>query len=123
MCGYWERSDRSSGVNLSYELIDLRVHSSGAYQWTVVGLYSARRKPAHFTVYFPSARGRAGVSTRCLDDFRTRDPCITLCGVYGPRSWLVDYNGPYLNDRPPHVECTLSSEYRRAIYSMQTRNS
>lgn len=29
---------------------------------------------------------------------------ITFKEPWGARSWLVDYDGPYANTRPPHVE-------------------
>ena len=29
---------------------------------------------------------------------------ITFFDPWGSNSWLVNYSGPFLNDRPPHVE-------------------
>ena len=101
-----------------YALEDLKVYDNKAYQWRVVGLYREDGQPAHFTVYF-----RAGGTTRPLEDFFTGDRRIRLCGVYGPRSWLVDYSGPYDNDRPPHVECTLSLQDQQEIRMMEPQYS
>ena len=36
------------------------------------------------------------------------EPIVTLREAWGPRSWLVNFGGPYLNDRPPHVELRRS---------------
>ena len=40
---------------------------------------------------------------------------ITFKKKWGDNSWLVDYNGPYENPRPPHVE--VSGEIREGFVS------
>jgi hypothetical protein len=32
------------------------------------------------------------------------DRTLTFLKPWGARSWLVEYTGPYQNDKPPHVE-------------------
>lgn len=34
----------------------------------------------------------------------TSDRSIIFTKPWGKRSWLVEYDGPYNNSRPPHVE-------------------
>jgi hypothetical protein len=34
---------------------------------------------------------------------------VTFFGPWGTNSWLVNYTGPFLNDRPPHVEVGASN--------------
>lgn len=34
----------------------------------------------------------------------SQDRSITFTGPWGRKSWHVNYDGPYNNNRPPHVE-------------------
>ena len=47
---------------------------------------------------------------------------ITLRCKWGPRSWLVNFDGPYQSDRPPHVECCVSEDQWRSHMSYPLTN-
>lgn len=53
---------------------------------------------------------------------------ITFVKPWGMKSWLVNYNGPYLNSKPPHVEVVnfipnTNRSYRLTNLHLMGRNA
>ena len=56
-------------------------------------------------------RMRMAQERMALEGLRTRgltEPRLILTSVWGAKSWLVVFLGPYAQDRPPHVELRAS---------------